>query len=43
MLLADDSGVLWAEGFGADARRLADENTKKFLLVKVERKTVDEQ
>lgn len=36
-ILADDSGIIWVEGFGVADRVKIDENTKRILTVKVER------
>jgi tRNA(Ile)-lysidine synthase len=35
-VLADENGILWAEGFGADRRAAVTENTRRILVITVE-------
>ena len=36
-VLADESGIIWAEGFGAADRVKIDENTKKIWNIRIEK------
>ena len=33
MVLADEQGVLWAEGIGSSSRAAVTENTKQYVII----------
>ena len=35
-VIADSRGVIWAYGAGVDRTRLADENTEKIMIIRME-------